>query len=320
MVNTIKCPQCGAVHVEKISSNYFSCPFCGRSFYTEATTHFVKQETNELKIKQRIETEELQRTLVRKKRNYLFYALLFLCLAFFAGSIFMVSVKLERIFGNKDVQFNNIHELCAFLEAGPFVCESETISFSDFATKATINGKDYTSKPYLYSSGIGGVDIGYDRYNAQTNYTGSKMIISKNHVEDSKKEYIRDASIPAKKYFEFSGESSVRKYLSNAVFSDGENTIRFEDDGNTFIVNDIRTILNTRINCECGERALNIDQDTKEIEFIKSRAEISIENRTDKRYLITFKLIMDQDGNNACLLSVPGSRVVPDFSKYNRIK
>ena len=74
--SSIKCPQCGAVHVNHVSQNKYSCPFCGHSFYVERESNFVQQETDEFKLAQEIERKELERSLAQKKKNRIIYALI----------------------------------------------------------------------------------------------------------------------------------------------------------------------------------------------------------------------------------------------------
>lgn len=302
--NSIKCPQCGAAHVDHVSQNKFSCPFCGHSFYVEGKTEFVQQETDEFKLAQKIEREELERSLAQKNKNRIIYALVAIVSLFIVVIIFAIVYNVSR---DKQVTFSYPHEMCAFLEAGPFVCESDTIVFSDFATKANINGQEYASNPSSSSVSIENEMFSPFLY-TYTNYNDSKAII---YDSWSDKKYVRDAKMPIKDYFEFTSDSSVREYLANAIFSNDENTIRFTDNGNTLVINDDIVSSNLDISYMKG-----IFTDDKDVELIKSRASICV-NGSNFRYELN--LIMDQQGNNAYLIDVHNFKTDRINYKYRKI-
>lgn len=298
MANTIKCPQCGAAHVEHVSQNKYSCPYCGNEFFVESDSIFVEQETDEFKLRQRIKREELKRAQKQKTKTKItvFWALILLvlplCLAWFT---------ISEIFKNKKLEFETPHEMCVFLEAAPFVCDNDTIVFSDFATKATINGKKYTSKPEKNEVSIN-IDGKHTSFFIYTSFNNSKAIICDDF--DSEREFVRDANIPTDEYFEFTNESSVCEYLSNSIFANEIGTIRFEDNGNTFVFNDNRISSDLSITCMRGTWG-----NTTELK--KSRACIIAVSGSGERY--TLYLIMDQRGNNACLLDARNIK----FKKIN---
>lgn len=302
MTNTIKCPQCGAAHVNHVSQNKYSCPFCGHVFYIEGHTEFIKQETDEFKQAQIIERDELERSLAQKKKNRIIFAL---ATSVSLIIILIISVIAYNVFRDKQIKFSSLHEMCAFLEAGPFVYESDTIFFSDFATKVKINGQEYFSEPYNYFVFIEN-GMSFETY---TNYNETKAIL---YDSRSEKKYVRDANLPIKDYFEFSSESSVREYLANAIFSNDDVTIRFEDNGNTLVINDAIISSNLNIFCMKGKRI----EHKESAELIKSRASITV-NGSGIRYELN--LIMDQQGNNAYLIDIHNFNTDRINYKYRRI-
>jgi len=294
MADTIKCPQCGAAHVERVSSNKYSCPYCGHEFFVESNSYFVKQETDEFKLDQRIKRDELRREQKLRKKNKVIYSLIFACLVIIVPVAWLI---ISRIFDNKTKQFQNVREICEFLEAAPFISGSDTIIFTDFATKARVNGRLF--KVHISYNKIKKEasctlkDATQSKYlSIETTYNESRDVIC-SHDE----EYYRNAVTKEYSYFSFSNEDDVREYLSQSVFSDNNNIIEFPDCGQTFVANGQRVSPNVTISDLNGTTSDYIENP----DIIKSVATINID-RNGVGYRYTFFLIMDKNGNNAYLL------------------
>ena len=116
MTNTIKCPQCGAARIEKVSRNKCSCPYCGNVFYVEADSEFVKQETDGLKLSQKIEREEFKRSLKQKKKNlFIFWEIGIILFVPLVALLSWVIVMIANYFSDKYIDFSCEYEKISFL-------------------------------------------------------------------------------------------------------------------------------------------------------------------------------------------------------------
>ena len=182
-MNTIKCPQCGAAHVEHVSLNKYSCPYCGHEFYVENESNFVKQEIDEFKLAQQIKREEFKRKLKLEQKNKIIYLLagciLFIPILFL---VVWISIFIVDKFADKRLYFNDEYAEIEFLEAAPFVCDDETCEFSNFAQTAKINGVEQKVSLSFYQlytnsdSTIAYVEIGDKKYERQIKNYDKKNI------------------------------------------------------------------------------------------------------------------------------------------------
>ena len=214
--NIIKCPQCGAVHVNHVSQNKYLCPFCGHSFYVNGKTEFIKQEIDKLKQAQLIEREELKRSLKLKNKNLIIYALIGCVL--FVPIIYLSThfvFYIEEKYSNKCINFdyNNEYDKISFLQQAPFESDGKTCVFSDYARKVTIDGSTLEIK----NGEIKGEYI-YLECNSDSTIAFFKI---------GDEIYKRPIKSSTYHIFDFADEDALRKYLSEKPFEFMDEVITF---------------------------------------------------------------------------------------------
>lgn len=281
--NSIKCPQCGAVHVNHVSQNKYSCPFCGHSFYVERESNFVQQETDEFKLAQEIERKELERSLAQKKKNRIIYALIG-CVLFVP--IVYLSVRfaeyIDNKFSDKNIYFDydNKYDKISFLQQAPFESDGKTCVFSDYARKVTIDGTTYA------------VEYGNIRGEYYHLTCNSDSTIA--YLEFGDEKYKRPIKNSSYRIFDFADEDALRKYLCEKSFEFMDDVFTFTKDAYTVYLNDYK--VSDYIEYEFHNH--NLWRYTRE-RPIESRAVIGIHHYGGVDILY---LMMTEDGKYAYLL------------------
>lgn len=224
--NTIKCPQCGAARIEKVSRNKFSCPYCGYVFYVEGDSEFVKQETDEFKLSQKFEREEFKRSLEQKKKNRLIFALiglvLFVPLVALGG---WIASMISNYFSDKYIDFSGDYDYISFLQQAPFESKGKTCVFSDYARKATINGKTY--------------DVEKGKINGDYILLHCNRDSTIAFFEINGERYERPIKNSTYQIFDFHDEDALRHYLCERPFKFIDETFLFTKDAYSVNYNDI---------------------------------------------------------------------------------
>lgn len=272
----IKCPQCGAVNVDKVGHEKFQCPYCGYSFTVEGLPEFVKHDKDDFQVQQDLERNKLRKESKRKgnRNNLIFIAILVLALPCTFAYLFISSSIKEkwgdRLYGGRDV-FPSEYEERSFLEAAPFKLDGEELTFSDYARKVTINNVENE------------ININaYWEFKLECSYDSSVVYAIYN-----KKKYARPNKAYTCKIFYFKNETELREYLCKKPFEYMGNTYSFYRDANSVKFNGqdfsdyVKLIINEGRTLSCG---------------IEYRALIRIRNYGD------LGLVMDEDGSNAYLL------------------
>lgn len=226
MTNTIKCPQCGAARIEKVSRNKCSCPYCGNVFYVEADSEFVKQETDGLKLSQKIEREEFKRSLKQKKKNlFIFWEIGIILFVPLVALLSWVIVMIANYFSDKYIDFSCEYEKISFLQEAPFESKGKTCVFSDYARKVTINGKMYDVDNMIINGDYILLCCNRDSTVAYFEINGEK--------------YQRPIRNSTYKILDFHDEDALRHYLCERPFQSMDDTLRFIKDAYSVIYNGI---------------------------------------------------------------------------------
>lgn len=293
--NSLRCPQCGAVHVNHVSQNKYICPFCEHTFYVNDKTEFIIQETDEFKQTQLIEREELKRSLAKKGKNNIIYALIGIVLF---GPILYISLSLvsniNEKYSDKYIYFDNDnkYDKITFLQQGPFESDGKTCVFSDYARKVTIDGTTYEVENWNIRGEFILLKCNHDSTNAFFEFGGKKF-----------KRPIKNSSY---QIFDFADENALRKYLCEKPFEFMGDVFTFTKDA--YSVNYNGYEVSNYIEFEFHDN--NLWRYNRE-RPIESRAVIGIHHYGE---VDIFYLMMTEDGKNAYLLQYGSNK------KYNRQK
>lgn len=272
----IKCPQCGAVNVDKVGHEKFQCPYCGYSFTVEGLPEFVKHDKDDFQVQQDLEKKKLRSKIKRNERTFQLKIFAFAVITFvILIGYFIVSDWVKENWGDRSYSgfdvFPSEYEERSFLEAAPFKLDGEELTFSDYARKVTINNVENE------------ININaYWEFKLECSYDSSVVYAIYN-----KKKYARPNKAYTCKIFYFKNETELREYLCKKPFEYMGNTYSFYRDANSVKFNGqdfsdyVKLIINEGRTLSCG---------------IEYRALIRIRNYGD------LGLVMDEDGSNAYLL------------------
>ena len=289
--NAIKCPQCGAIHLDRISRNQFKCPYCGYSFTMEGVAEFVKQRKDDNQIILEQERKKVRRKGLRFDGIYGIFILASFCLLP-TTPIACDSFERwkEKLWGDKEYYTYSsmpIYDKISFLEAAPFSRDGEKLLFSDYGRKATINNVEHEVD--LFYSGDPIVDL-------KCNSDSSEVC-----VFYAGKKYVRPNKTYPSNIFYFKNENELREYLCKKPFGDKGETYSFFREANSVKV-DGQYVFDY-VECEIRDKPLLKRGQSESYKFrnpeTESRASIAIhhDGGTDLLYLM-----MDKDGSNAYLL------------------
>lgn len=294
MANTIKCPQCGATHVNHVSQNKYSCPFCGHNFYVEDQSEFVQQETDEFKQAQKIERDEFKRSLAQKKKNRIIYALIG-CVLFVPITYLLILLvfHIDNKYSDKFINFDsdNKYDEISFLQQAPFESDGKTCVFSDYARKVTIDGTTYD---------VENGKIRGEYYHLKCNNDSTIA-----YLEFGGEKYNRPIVNSTYRIFDFADEDALRKYLCEKPFEFMGDVYTFTKDA--YCVNYNGYEVSNYIEYEF--QLHNLWRYTHEY-HIESRAIIGIHHYGGVDILY---LMMTEDGKDAYLLQYGSNK------KYKRL-
>lgn len=239
MEKDVKCPQCGATHAERISRNKYKCSYCGFEFEGEGELKFVDQETNKLKIRQKIEREQYIKV-IKKKENITTVILTVTVVLM----LFSINVIPDYIFNKKYIEVKGLSnpECFALLEDGPFSTENGDLFITDYGKQFKYNGK--TTR----ANGFGGDDgkyhdTGFDvlcSREVTVKIDGTSYTLRRN--ADSTMLYLcpeyrhkvfAERSTVGKKhtpYFTLNSEEEMMEYFANRTYMNGKESITIKKD------------------------------------------------------------------------------------------
>lgn len=237
----IKCPQCGATQLENIEGNKYKCAYCGFVFSDTAinNTKFVEKETDEFKIKQKIELEEYSEQIKKKKHIYSIWCFI----AAIGALIFGVFLgAFQEYHSDKEVKFPSQYYKYAFLESAPFYTkDGKEIRFKDFARIIIIDRKEYKTTDYLFT----GIEFNGKRMSIKRDADSLKIYLySIDDEEIYAERQVKGTAL--KPFFTFKNEEDVRNYLTNKKFESLGDTISFAKGGYEMTINN-ETIFNSII-------------------------------------------------------------------------
>ena len=292
---TIKCPQCGASHIQHINTNHYSCPYSGYTFSVSGGSNFVNQETDEFKIAQKIEEEKFKTTIWKRwwKRKKKEMVIIIIGMLVLGPPLWYLMNYVDGL-KDKEMSFETDYDRIAFLEAAPFTAKGTEIVFSDFCRKVTINGvTKEASALYVENKSIW-IWCSGDSTVAYVGFDGEKLAK-------------RPMKISVKPIFTFKDEVELRNYLCEKPFVFMDEKLTFAKQAYSLDYNN--EVITNEVIVKLTSKGRHFDSAFNTVP-IDSRASISYLRNGVKEYLY---LIMDEEGNNAYLLNSDSKK------KYKRL-